>query len=243
MNEQENVTPNSQLGKNFEEKIFLDLSFSTKAVQYGDKHASALEPVNANFATSAYKNFDDLKNTVLRKHRNQCAFCGFKSKHNEIHNLNDVHSNIEETNLTVADPVCHAWSHLGEQPKNASYLAYLPDLNPTDINHLQRTLAIALESSDENLKSDAKEILNWLASHRLYVTNVWQSCEPTVFAEVLKKMDDDLHQKKNYVFHDLALIVNPFAYKKYVQTWLSENYRQFPISTWANVYHKYMHSA
>lgn len=239
----EQSLPNPDLGKTFEEKINLDLVFSTKAFQYGDKNASALEPINADFTTSAFKNFETLKKTVLNKHRNQCSFCGFKSQHNDIHNINDVHSNIESNNLTVADPICHAWSHLGEQPKNASFLAYIPDLSPSDINHLQRTLAIAIESEDENLKSDAKEILTWLASHRLYVTNVWQSCEPTVFAEILRKMDDDLRQKKNHIFQDLALIVNPFAYRKYVKSWMSENYRQLPTTDWSIVYHKYMHIA
>lgn len=237
------VVPVPTLGKNFEHTLSLELTLSTKAVQYGDKTKKAIEPISANFSESAYKNFEQMKSSLLRSHGNKCAFCGYTSKHNEIHNLNDVHGNIETENLTVADPICHQWKHLGEQAENASFLAYLPDLLPADVNHLQRTIMIALESDEPDVVSDAKEIMNWLASHRLYVNNVWQSYEPTVFAEVFKKFDEDLQQKKSLVFNDIALVVNPFGYKKYVQAWKAENYGQYPISNWSNIYHKYMHSA
>lgn len=237
------VVPVPTLGKNFEENLSLELNLSTKAMQYGDKNKQAIEPINADFTSSAFKNFEEMKSSILRTHQQKCAFCGFTSKHNEIHNLNDVHGNIESENLTIADPICHAWNHLGEQSENASFLAFLPDLLPTDVNHLQRTIMIALDSDDLDLQKDAKEIMNWLASHRLYVNNVWQSFEPTVFAEVFKRFDEDLQQRKSHVFNDIALVVNPYGYKKYVKAWKAENYRQYPISNWSNIYHKYMHSA
>jgi len=239
----EKVVPLPTLGQNFDKKLMVDLSLSTKAVIYGDKSGDATEPVTANLTDSPYKNFKELKDRTLQLHGSRCAFCGFVSRQNDIHNLNDNHSNIEADNLTVADPICHAWQHLGEQKENASYLAYLPGLTATDVNHLQRTILVALASEDAFIRADAKELMNWMASHRKYVFDVWQSYEPTVFASVLKRLDPELRQNKVNILNELALIVNPSMYGKYVTAWKSEAYRMHPQSTWPGIYHKYMHSA
>lgn len=229
------VQPKPGLGSNFERAAYAQLGFSTKARIWGDSSPASTEPVSAEFTVQ-------LRQKILRQDGFRCMFCGFYSQRNEIHNVSDNHRDVREHNLRTADPLCHGWQHLGELGDGQAFIAYLPGLNPQDVNHLQRTLMVALDSPDAALKADAKKLLNWLASHRQYTQDAWGTYEPAVFANAMVRFEDNSVEKKSVVFEDLALVFNPGPYSDFAKGWASESYASLPAPKWGQVYHDVMNA-
>jgi len=205
----ERVSPSPNLAHNFDQKLCATLSLSTKAKVWSHQkkdNDDCFEP-----AIEA-----KLRHKILSQGNYECRFCGFHSLSNEIHNISDNHADISEQNLGIADYLCHAWHHLGQLKQGEAYIVYLPGLSPQDVNHLQRAIAVALQSDDENLRKDADDLLDWLASHRDYVDSTWGTYEPNVFADALLKIETNNHE---FVFKDLALVLNPAVYREHTPSW------------------------
>ncbi len=229
--DRDTVRPGPGLATSFEVAANPDLLLSTKAKVWGDKAPSAIEPTE-----SAYVS-EDLKSETLVKDGYRCMYCGFHSRGNQVHNLNDNHRDVSAGNLRAVDPLCHAWQHLGEIGEDGAVIAYLPGLNAQDINHLQRTILIALRADDPLLREDARTLLNWLASHRDYTKDAWGTSDPSVFAEALVRLNEEDREKRAVVFQNLAVVINPIAYDEHVSEWAKDAYRKLPTSGWHQVYH------
>ena len=232
----EKVVPTPGLGKNFDRALYPQLGVSTKSQIWGDKSGATMEPQNRDFK-------NEIRAKVLESAKYRCHYCGFYSSGNEVTNLNDNHQDISLTNLRAIDFLCHAWKHLGELPPGKACLAYLPGLSPQDINHFQRTIAVALLSKDEATRTDAKDLLNWLASHREYVKNAWGTYDPGVFATALRKLDQQVSTGSgDFVFDGLSVILSPETYKKNASYWAKEGYVSYPSHEWGHVYHQIMNA-
>jgi len=131
-------------------------------------------------------------------------------------------------NLRAVDLLCHGWQHLGELASGDASIAYLPGLNPQDINHLQRTIMVALRSSDADLRRDAKALLNWLASHRDYAERAWGTHDPAVFAEALIRQPAGERDFREVVFDGLGVVFHPCLAADAVADWLSGALRALP---------------
>ena len=215
------IQPKPELGANFETKAFPALLFSTKSQIWGDKSASAIEPTVPEYLSQ------ELRKKTGSKDYHCCMFCGFFSQNNQVHNLTDNHLDIREANLRTVDPLCHSWQHLGELGEGNAVIAYLPGLSGQDINHLQRTILIALESADAKLRDDAKKLLNWMASHRDYTKEAWGTDNPSVFASALVRLEENEREKREVAFQDLAVIFNPGLFGSFARLWVRESYGIF----------------
>ncbi len=156
----QNQKPATDVGVNFDQTALANLTISTKCRVWGAQGAASFEPAWAVDDAGA------LRSETLHRDAYSCRFCGFVSSHNGIHNANDNHGDLRADNLWTADALCHSWHHLGELPEHHGVIAYLPGLSAQDVNHLQRTIFVALQSSDEEVQADAMALLNWAASHR-----------------------------------------------------------------------------
>lgn len=229
------VVPAASLGRNFDQPALPVMSLATKARVWGDKAPSAVEPV-AELLTK------DLRSEVLRDGKNRCYFCGFPSMASEVHNLNHNHQDLRKENLRPVDALCHGWQHLGELGVGDAFISYLPGLSPQDVNHLQRSIFVALETGDEVTKEDARKLLNWMASHRQYTEHAWGTFEPSVFADALAKSDGVGTEVKNFVLQDLAVVFNPGRYSLNAQGWSQDAYKFMPAATWPKVYYEIMNA-
>ncbi|MCC7005921.1 MAG: HNH endonuclease [Ottowia sp.] len=229
----EKIQPKPGLATNFEQAAYPTLTFSTKSRIWGDQSGNALESSDLD---------NELRQKTLTKNGYRCMFCGFYSQRNHVHNLTDNHRDIQPDNLQVADPLCHGWQHLGELGEGNAVLAYLPGISGQDVNHLQRTIMIALQSDDASIRDDGKKLLNWLASHRDYIKEAWGSYEPGVFVEALTRFHEEHREKREVVFHSMSVVFNPGLYSQYVTTWSRESYAAFPIAKWGEVYHNVMNA-
>ncbi len=228
------VQPKPGLGSNFETVAYPALMFSTKSRVWGDKTPEAIEPTDP-----AYEG-ERLRQKTLAKDGHRCMFCGFYSQQNQVHNLTDNHRDIRPENLRTADPLCHGWQHLGELGEGNAVIAYLPGLSGQDANHLQRTIMVALQSDDVNVREDAKKILNWMASHRDYAKDAWGTYEPAAFSSALSRFED--REARQFVFENLAVVFNPGPYARHASAWARESYGTLPVNKWGQVYHDVMNA-
>lgn len=236
INESQDAARGDELGANFEHSALPPLTFATKSRVWGDRSGVAREPTTPAFLAQGFKQ------SILSKDGNRCRFCGFASRFNDVHNLNDNHNDVRVENLQAVDPFCHGWQHLGEFEKGDAVVAYLPGLSPQDVNHLQRTIMVALESSDADTREDAKALLNWMASHRDYAARAWGTYDPAVFADALVRQAASERDFREIVFDGLGVVFHPLLAAGAVTGWLGEAYASYPTTSWARVYHDIMNA-
>ncbi|MEB0221338.1 HNH endonuclease [Pseudomonas sp. AB12(2023)] len=229
-NSDERALPKHGLGAGFENGLLPPLYFSTKSLIWGDKSGSATEPTGKEFKTS------NVKKLTLEASGYRCMYCGFHSGHNEVHNLSDNHQDTRLVNFGVIDQLCHGWKHLGELGKGNGVIAYLPGLSSQDVNHLQRTIMVALQSDDDLAKKDAKILLNWLGSHMSYVEEAWGTNVPEVFAKALLKQSEEDKERREFVFEGLAVIFNPRSYSELATLWSQDYGFSYPVGKWTETY-------
>ncbi len=97
--------PDTNLGSNFISRRYKDITFSVKR-KIWRQNDEGMESVNSEYKTK--------RPQVLVKGGNKCVFCGFRSKHTEVHHCNDNHADNRDENLEIADPLCHGTQHIGQ---------------------------------------------------------------------------------------------------------------------------------
>lgn len=186
-------------------EYYPDLPLSTKARIFGDAHHN-IEPELS----------EQQREDVMLNGDCCCMYCGLQSLYNQVHNINDNHRDIRPENLGVIDPICHASTHLGELPPGAATLAWLPGLSRQDVNHLQRTAMIALQSGNETLAQAARQLFDWLRKYSTYVRdlNALTTSEPAELADALVRVKDERIKAaaQNVVLQDVAVLLDPEKY-------------------------------
>ena len=213
------------------------LPLTTKVRIWGDDeaHSTAIEPdLTA----------DQRQQVLLDDGELCCMYCGFQSAHNHVHNLNDNHRDTRPENLAVVCPICHISLHLGEiAPDDAATLAFLPGLSRQDLNHLQRTILIALRAGDEAMQNRARALHDWLKLHSAYTNMAWrQTDKPAAFAEALIRVKDEKDkQTAQTKLRDLAVIFDPektpFLSADAADDLIQDTLEKHPFQDWENVLH------
>lgn len=222
--------PDPALGANFATRRFADIVFSVKRLVWrkNDEHMEA--------ADAEYKAKRDAR---LAKGQYQCIFCGFRSKHTEIHHRNDNHADNRDENLAIADPLCHGTQHIGQVgSKRHGIFIYMEALPQAELNHLQRTIAVVLEIGTDSEKAEATALLQHLASRGELVAREWGSANPSDFANALLRLDSAGFEKRQSAFAGLGLLYRPVRFFEYVGRWIDELYRTLPTNTWQRIYER-----
>ncbi|WP_316157916.1 hypothetical protein [Cupriavidus sp. BIC8F] len=220
--------PSETLGSNFAVRRYVPLVFSVKR-QLWRKHDDAMEAADAEYRTK--------RESRLQKGNYQCVFCGFRSKHTEIHHKNDNHADNRGENLIVADPLCHGTQHIGQVgSKRHGLMIEMAGLPQAELNHLQRTIAVALEIGTEEEKREASALLQHLASRGELVVKVWGSANPSDFANAMLELKDHEMEKRESAFTGLGLLYRPSRFVEYIGRWVDELYKSLPTNTWQRIY-------
>ncbi|MFI8742044.1 hypothetical protein ACQKD8_18455 [Pseudomonas sp. NPDC077405] len=227
------VSPQSILGQNFDTKVLATLRFGTQSEIYGCRTEShwgpnaALTPAN---------------NVALKRDNGICQYCGFKYGGNGVHHINNNHTDETEGNLATICCVCHASLHLGQIPEGSGYVCYLPGLSRKTVSLLQKAVGVALRSGDETMRAQAKKILNWLASHKLYVEEACGTSEPKAFALALTKTGEQGELKQDHVFEGLHLAIDPAELEAEADQWGVGPYGKTKAHNWALVYYNILNA-
>lgn len=157
--------PDANLGANFISRRYKDITFSVKR-KIWRQDDEGMESANAEYATK--------RPQVLVKGGNKCVFCGFRSKHTEVHHCNDNHADNRDENLEIADPLCHGTQHIGQVgSQRQGVFINLDGIPQAEVNHLQRTIAVVLEMGNDHEKAEARALLQHLASRAELVQSEW----------------------------------------------------------------------
>jgi len=119
-----------------ESKFKLPLTLSVKARNWRmfdqDSHDHDME-------------FKTIRQSVLDRDRNTCCGCGFKAaKWQEVHHIDDDHSNNKMSNLVTVCMFCHACQHIGLAGRNQeAILAFIPEISQAQLHHVVRSILYA----------------------------------------------------------------------------------------------------
>jgi hypothetical protein len=227
------VSPAPGLGASFERAPKRALEFYARAAVAGQHSPAGWEPVpDAEDDIS----LQDLRRAVL--HRDgACVFCGSRGATLQLDTVNGNHYDVSVDNHVAADPLCHGYHHLDALAETDARLAYLPQLDSTDVNLLQRVAIGELFCGDEQARTDARDVINWLASHHCYVTDTFGTATPNALGAALTRVDADVRLKRTVVLQDLALIFNPARMREHAAVWHDELLRAHPRDAWARLLH------
>ena len=224
------IRPAPDLGANLVEAPLRRLDFSVRGEVMGAEVADSWEP------TVSAEN----RSAVLHGLAH-CVHCGLAFSTLQLGSANDIHEDTEVENLVPEDALCHGYHHLGELGEGNARLAYLPGVDRTDLNHLQRLIAVDLYHGNEAQRSVATDLLNWLASHGAYVEDIFGTQDPAIAANVLTAVKPNFRANSVRVFEGMALVYNPRLFAPYTERWLSEATAEHPRNTWAAFYKDIRH--
>lgn len=224
------ATPDSALGANFVSRRYKDIIFSVKRKVWRQDDEGM---------ESANDEYKKKRPAVLIKGGNKCVFCGFRSKHTEVHHSNDNHADNRDENLDIADPLCHGTQHIGQVgSKRQGVFIHFAGLPQAEVNHLQRTIAVVLEMGTDAEKTEAKALLQHLASRAELVSNAWGSANPSDFGNALLRLRDEDLDKRVSAFTGMALLYRPVRFMEYIGRWIEESYKSLPIKMWGQIYER-----
>lgn len=187
---------------------------------------------------------------VLQRAQYTCQACGVKSAGGlEIHHKDCNHANNAEENFSPQCVFCHPVNHIGELASrltradeselagSVSQLAYLPDLQQSDLSHLMRTIGHVLASAQasEQEKADAKILHASLMEYSHYIESVWGSSKAAHFAIAMKEVSGPVYAARAEPMKGLRVVFGLGVVMKQAKKF-SEEFASLPISSWPAIF-------
>lgn len=113
-------------------------------------------------------------------------------------------------------------------------LVHVDGLPQSELNHLQRAIAVVLQSGGELERGEANALLQHLASRAQIVAQVWGSANPSEFARALKAVSEGPARDAS-LLEGLALLYRPSRLAPYAKQWIDEHYRSLPVGSWNEI--------
>ena len=204
---------------------------------------AALYRKNSAVRLRADEEYKAVRPKVMENQQHKCRFCGYASKHNHCHHLDGNHANNLESNFAVADPLCHAYHHLGQTASQDQFshanlgkktvLAAVSEISAGDINLLQRAIGVAMLDSDE--AEFATKMHKLLMDRAQPVKEAFGSFFPGDFAAAMSSLEDeDEYVNRKEVVSDLRLVFRADVLKNEGKRF-TEEFPSLPIQSWVNI--------
>jgi intracellular multiplication protein IcmJ len=188
--------------------------------------------------------------SVLQRASFTCQACGVKSSGGlEVHHKDCNHANNADENFSPQCVFCHPVNHIGELASRlvradeselaggASHLAYLPDLQQSDLSHLMRTIGHVLASADasEEAKADARMLHASLLEYSHYIESVWGSSKASHFAIALKEVSEPVYAGRAEPMKGLRVVFGLGVIAKQAKKFADE-FASLPMSSWPSIF-------
>lgn len=159
------------------------------------------------------KAFQKVKPTVLAKDGHRCVYCGLRMEGKdtggvsvmEVHHLDCDHENNDPKNLVTTDHFCHAHNHIGFLGKMA-VMGVIPEISIADMNHLLRTIGVAMLTGDDEMKADAREIYEILRSSSDDFAGVWGTKNPADIGNALLALPNEAYRVRDVTLDGARVI-------------------------------------
>lgn len=180
---------------------------------------------------------------VMEEQQYRCRFCGYTSRQfNHCHHLDGNHANNVPQNMVVADTLCHAYHHLGQQASQDQFaadnlgrktvLAAIPELSPTDVNLLQRAIGVALHDPQE--EEVARAMHKLLTDRAEVVREAFGTFHTGDFAAAMKELNDAEYENRVHVVGGLRLVFRENVLKNEGGRFLTD-FPSLPFKSWESV--------
>lgn len=179
---------------------------------------------------------------VWSRDKNKCYYCGFESKrHQEIHHLNDDHTDNSPDNLVTICPLCHQSFHLDTaSTTNGGKIIWLPEFSQQELNYISRALFISIEEAEskgeeaEGFIKIARMLENSLAERALIVEQQIQngSSDPAIFANALINMSEAQYEKRFGFLKPFKLLNLRSRFPIQTKYWKNNVFKDLPVETW-----------
>lgn len=172
--------------------------------------------------------FTKLRPEILERDGHSCVFCRFKSKKwQEVHHLDNDHSNNDLANLVTVCPLCHMVFHIGfAGQRQAGRLIYIdPSYGVTqaDLNNIVRALWIHESANKLKMDCPSTAILGRLKQYSIVAHMLLSSSDPAILAEyMLSKMSPEEYDQRGDIFKGFLLLPQATYFEKQISHWRSE---------------------
>lgn len=188
--------------------------------------------------------------SVLQRAQHTCQACGVKSSGGlEVHHKDCNHANNTDENFSPQCVFCHPVNHIGELASrllradeselagSVSQLAYLPDLQQSDLSHLMRTIGHVLASAgaSEEEKAEAKVLHASLLEYSHYIEAVWGSSKASHFAIAMKEVSGPVYAARAEPLKGLRVVFALGVVVKQAKKF-SEEFASLPMSSWTSIF-------
>ncbi len=159
----------------------------------------------------------------------------------EVHHLNDDHADHRPENLATLCAFCHSVFHLGLAGiQHRGVIAYLPCIPQAALNHLARTLFVAMMGDDIELAERAKIDHDAMLATRSTVDSILGAgmSDPARLGALLLTLDERQFEAAHPLFapdYGLRLLPTPQGYEKQLKAWCESAYEAIPPSSWARL--------
>jgi intracellular multiplication protein IcmJ len=175
-------------------------------------------------SAAADAEFSNVRKKALDRDDKTCRFCGFKAQQwQEVHHLNDDHSDNRPDNLVTACSFCHMCQHIGLAGRNdEAVLVWLPEMSQIRLNHLVRTLLVAVRWSEgqmvatrgpspnammaKSINDGARALLAKLRSRQAECEEYLKTSDPAEVADLLLAMPDEHYAKRGDFLRGIRLL-------------------------------------
>lgn len=184
-------------------------------------------------SSRADERFAAVRQKVLARDRYACRHCGFKSsKYQEVHHLDDDHSNNAESNLLTVCPLCHSVHHIGFSGGRGAVLIWWPEITQADFNNLLRTIWVAIASGDGKIASKAKNLLSLIEHRRQAVVGYLGTDSPVDVANALMSMSEEQMSSADATLSGVRLMCSAAAHEDAIGHWVNEVYKELTPQSW-----------
>jgi intracellular multiplication protein IcmJ len=180
--------------------------------------------MNDETSADADAEFSLVRQKALSRDDYTCVCCGFKTgKWQEVHHVNDDHSDNRLENLVTVCSYCHMCQHIGLAGRNnEAVLVWLPEIPQDQIHHLVRTIQVAhswAESTTQgrNVKMDtiraaqkiaegADKLMAALRAREDQAEARLQTSDLLELANIMAAMPDDMYARRGEFLHGMRML-------------------------------------
>jgi len=190
---------------------------------------------------SSDRDFGMVRPKVLARDGGKCVFCGLKIDKMHVHHVNDNHEVNDMPNLVTVDELCHAVNHVGLTGKTA-VMIYMPGVTQVDVNHLCRTIAVAISFGGETGEKAQKLSDMIIAKFSPPVAQSFGSSSPADFGNALIAMSDDGYVNRHIPLRDVKVFFRPECMGDFVARSRKAMYENLPTDQWGRLHDDFMGS-
>jgi intracellular multiplication protein IcmJ len=180
--------------------------------------------------------FKELRNKIKKRDDYTCFYCNFRAfDFQEVHHINDNHTNNAETNLTTICPICHGCKHIGLSGLDEKgFLIYYPNISQVNLNIIIKTVWVGIESEDKDIKNHCQNIIDKFYELK-DVADEKLTSDPATLSTLLLDMDEYEYKDRQKKLKNFILVPRIEAYKKQSRYWAKEVFKGTPSSEWLKI--------